>query len=102
MTPDQEQDPLTDEVLAMDEPEQDLDLDLGDDDQADEVREYERSIADPPRSLIIGYHEDDGRHGITADLDQAWTKRRRREEQRAEDDRPAELAAMEVFDEPGD
>jgi hypothetical protein len=102
MTPEQEQDPLIDEVFEMDDGEPDLDYDLGDDEQADEVREYERYIADPPGNLIIGYHQDDGRQGITADLEQSWTKRRRREERRAEDDRPAELAAMEVVDEPRD
>jgi hypothetical protein len=102
MTPEQEQDPLIDEVFEMDDGEPDLDYDLGDDEQADEVREYERYIADPPGNLIIGYHQDDGRQGITADLEQSGTKRRRREERRAEDDRPAELAAMEVVDEPRD
>jgi hypothetical protein len=101
MASDQEN-PLVDEVLDEDQIAPDLDYDLGDDEQADEIREYERYIADPPQNLIIGYHEDDGRQGIAADLDQSWTKRRRRDEQRAEDVRPAELAAMEVVDEPGD
>ncbi len=100
--PDQERDALVDEVLDIDEAEVDLDYDLGDDEQADEVREYQRYIADPPNNLIIDYHEDGGRQGIARDLDQSWTRRRHRDEERAEDDRPAELAAMEVVDEPGD
>lgn len=100
--PDQERDPLIDEVLDIDDAEPDLDYDLGDDEQADEVREYERYIADPPGNLVIGYHEDDGRLGIARDLDQSWTRRRHRDEERAEDDRPAEVAAMEVVEEPGD
>lgn len=100
--PDQERDALVDEVLDIDEAEVDLDYDLGDDEQADEIREYQRYIADPPSNLIIDYHEDGGRQGIARDLDQSWTRRRHRDEERAEDDRPAELAAMEVVDEPGD
>ncbi|MFF3566468.1 hypothetical protein [Nocardia jiangxiensis] len=100
--PDQEPDPLVDEVLDMDEDETDLDYDLGDDEQADEVREYERYITDPPSNLVIEYHEDGGRQGIARDLEQSWTRRRHRDEERAEDDRPAELAAMEVVEEPGD
>ncbi|RDI66787.1 hypothetical protein [Nocardia pseudobrasiliensis] len=96
---------LTDEVFEMgDDDSEDLDYDLGDDDQADEVREYERYITDPPDDLVIRYHENDdtGRLGIARELDQEWTRRRRREEERAEDERPAEVAAMEVVDEPGD
>ncbi|MEU1981946.1 hypothetical protein [Nocardia sp. NPDC019395] len=42
---------LMDEVLDIgDEEREDLDYDLGDDDQADEVREYERYITDPRTS----------------------------------------------------
>ncbi|WP_280397730.1 hypothetical protein, partial [Nocardia carnea] len=96
---------LMDEVLDIGDAErEDLDYDLGDDDQADEVREYERYITDPPDSLIIRYHENDdtGRLGIARELDQEWSRRRRREELRAEDTRPAETAAMEVHDEPAD
>ncbi|MEU0539375.1 hypothetical protein [Nocardia sp. NPDC005978] len=96
-------DQLMDEVLDTDDVEN-LDYDLGDDDQADEVREYERYIADPPEDLIIRNRENDdtGRLGIEAELDQEWTRRRRREETRSEDDRPAEVAAMEIVDEPDD
>ncbi|SUA73326.1 Uncharacterised protein [Nocardia otitidiscaviarum] len=97
-------DQLMDEVLDMDDDDTDLDYDLGDDDQADEVREYERYISDPPEDLIIRNRENDdhGRLGIESELDQEWTRRRRREEARAEDDRPAEVAALEIVDEPGD
>ncbi|MFI5720184.1 hypothetical protein [Nocardia sp. NPDC051750] len=96
---------LMDEVLDIgDEEREDLDYDLGDDDQADEVREYERYINDPPDELVIRYHENDdtGRLGIARELDQEWSRRRHREELRAEDKRPAEAAAMEIHDEPGD
>ncbi|MGX1812012.1 hypothetical protein ACWIGI_40370 [Nocardia sp. NPDC055321] len=96
-------DQLMDEVLDNEDVEN-LDYDLGDDDQADEVREYERYIADPPDDLIIRNRENDdtGRLGIEAELDQEWTRRRQREENRSEDDRPAEVAAMEIVDEPDD
>ncbi|WP_245663138.1 hypothetical protein [Nocardia inohanensis] len=98
-----DEDQLMDEVFDTDDVE-DLDYDLGDDDQADEVREYERYISDPPEDLVIRNREsdDDGRLGIDEELDQEWTRRRRREEHRSEDDRPAEVAAMEIVEEPGD
>ncbi len=98
-----DEDQLIDEVLDTEDIE-DLDYDMGDDDQADEVREYERYIADPPDELVIRNreNEDNGRLGIEAELDQEWTRRRRRDENKAEDDRPAELAAMEIVDELGD
>lgn len=96
-------DQLMDEVLDTDDVEN-LDYDLGDDDQADEVREYERVIADPPEDLVIRNRENDdtGRLGIEAELGQEWTHRRQADENRTEDDRPAELAAMEIVDEPDD
>lgn len=95
---------LTEEVLDIgDEDRADLDYDLGDDEQADEVREYERYITDPPDELVIRYHENDnGRLGIGRELDQEWSRRRHLEELRAEDRRPAETAAIEILDEPGD
>ncbi|WP_245717539.1 hypothetical protein [Nocardia jejuensis] len=94
---------LMDEVLDTEDVE-DLDYDLGDDDQADEVREYERYITDPPEDLVIRNREndDDGHLGIADELDQEWTRRRGREESRSEDDRPAEVAAMDILDEPRD
>ncbi|WP_280261834.1 hypothetical protein [Nocardia wallacei] len=102
-TPDDNR--LMDEVFEMgDDDREDLDYDMGEDDQADEVREYERYITDPPDDLVIRYHEneDTGRLGIARELDQEWTRRRRRDEERAEDERPAEVAAIEVRDEPRD
>lgn len=98
-------DQLMDQVLDMDdEDDVDLDYDMGDDDQADEVREYERYIADPPEDFVITNRENDdtGRLGITSELDQEWTRRRQRDENRTEDDRPAEVAALEIVDEPRD
>ncbi|MBF6330691.1 hypothetical protein IU452_19505 [Nocardia transvalensis] len=90
--------------MGDDEQFEDLDNDLGDDDQADEIREYERYITDPPSDLVIRYHEneDTGRLGIARELDQEWSRRRHRAEELAEDGRPAEVAAMEVTDEPRD
>ncbi|WP_245721521.1 hypothetical protein [Nocardia crassostreae] len=103
--PGDDDDQLMDQVFdADDDHVEDLDYDLGDDDQADEIREYERYIADPPEDLVIRNRENDdtGRLGIEAELDQEWTRRRRRDEYKSEDDRPAEVAAMEIVDEPGD
>ncbi|GAB2689844.1 hypothetical protein [Nocardia thraciensis] len=96
---------LMDEVFEMgDEEREDLDYDMGEDEQADEVREYERYITDPPDDLVIRYHEneDTGRLGIASELDQEWTRRRHRDEERTEDERPAEVAAIEVRNEPKD
>lgn len=69
---------------------------MGDDEQEDEIREYERYIEDPPRDLRIENRENDTGEGITAELRQEWSPRDRD----AEDDRPAEVAAMEIEDEP--
>jgi hypothetical protein len=77
-----------------------LDMDMGDDDQADEIREYERNVEDPPDDLRIRNHEndDDGRLGIGEELQQEWTLRGRSAEDAEEDERPAEAAAMEIVD----
>ncbi len=97
---------LTDEVFDLDDAdtEADLDLDLGDDDQADDIRAYERYILDPPDDLVIRDYEgeDKGPLMIDRELDQEWTRRQGRTELAHEDDRPAELAAMEITEEPGD
>ncbi|UFS93688.1 hypothetical protein [Nocardia huaxiensis] len=99
-----DEDQLMDEVFDTDDIDTDLDYDLGDDDQEDEIREYERYIADPPEDLVIRNRENDdtGRLGIQAELDQEWTRRRRRDENASEDDRPAEVAAMDIVDDIGD
>ena len=77
-----------------------LDMDMGDDEQADEIRAYERNVEDPPDDLTIGYreNEDDGRLGIADELDQEWTRRSQDAAEADEDDRPAEVAAMEIVD----
>jgi hypothetical protein len=68
--------------------------DMGDDEQEDEIREYERYIEDPPRDLRIENREDETGEGINDELRQEWTRRDRD----ADDDRPAEVAAMEIED----
>ncbi|MFI2234130.1 hypothetical protein [Nocardia testacea] len=72
--------------------------DMGDDDQEDEVRAYERYIEDPPADLRIRNWEsdDDGRLGIADELRQEPDRR-----DRADDDtRPAEAAAIHIEEEP--
>lgn len=73
---------------------------MGDDDQADEIRAYQRNVEDPPDDLRIRYHEneDDGRLGIADELAQEATPREQRAEEVAEDERPAEVAAVEIVD----
>ncbi len=72
---------------------------MGDDEQLDEVRAYERNIEDPPNDLRIGYREaDDGRLGIAEELAEETGPRDRS----AEDNRPAEAAAIHIEDEPED
>ncbi|MFI9508777.1 hypothetical protein [Nocardia sp. NPDC052566] len=77
-----------------------LDTDMGDDEQADEIREYERYVEDPPDDLEIRYREndDDGRLGIEEELAQEWTPREQAAEDAEEDERPAEVAALEIVD----
>ncbi|WP_028477682.1 hypothetical protein [Nocardia sp. CNY236] len=78
-----------------------VETEMGDDAQADEIREYQRNIVDPPEDLRIRYHEndDDGRLGIGDELDQEWTQDNGRIEEDEADDRPAEVAAIEIVDE---
>ncbi|WP_330228496.1 hypothetical protein OHA40_20420 [Nocardia sp. NBC_00508] len=78
-----------------------LENEMGDDDQEDEIREYQRNIEDPPEDLTIRYHEneDDGRLGIGDELDQEWTQSDGRAEQDEADDRSAEVAAIEIVSE---
>ncbi|BDT95826.1 hypothetical protein [Nocardia sputorum] len=77
-----------------------LETEMGDDDQEDEIREYQRNIEDPPEDLRIRYHEDedDGRLGIGDELDQEWTSSDRRLEDEEDDTRSAEVAAIEIVD----
>ncbi|MGW2659391.1 hypothetical protein ACWCW7_00395 [Nocardia tengchongensis] len=103
--PDEDDARLMDEVFdtdqVFDSDVDNLDYDLGDDDQEDEIREYQRFITDPPSDLVIRNRENDndGRLGIGDELDQEWTRRRQREEFEIEDNRPAEVAAMEIIEE---
>ncbi len=71
---------------------------MGDDDQEDEVRAYERYIEDPPADLRIRNWEgdDDGRLGIADELRQEPDRRDRA----ADDNRPAEAAAIHIEEEP--
>ncbi|MBF6466599.1 hypothetical protein IU427_15625 [Nocardia beijingensis] len=77
-----------------------LETEMGDDDQEDEIREYQRNIEDPPDDLRIRYHEDedDGRLGIGDELAQEWTANDRRVEDEEDDNRSAEVAAIEIVD----
>ncbi|MEV6429251.1 hypothetical protein [Nocardia sp. NPDC051463] len=77
-----------------------LDTDMGDDEQADEIREYERNIEDPPADLLIRNHEndDDGHLGIAEELEQEWTPLSQAAVDAEVDERPAEVAAMEIID----
>lgn len=70
---------------------------MGDDEQLDEIRAYERNIEDPPNDLRIRNREgDDDRLGITEELAEESGRRDRF----GDDDRPAETAAIHIEDEP--
>ncbi|MFC8385158.1 hypothetical protein [Nocardia sp. NPDC057272] len=75
-----------------------LDMDMGDDDQADDIVEYERYVEDPPADYVIRNHEADadGFLGINEEVSEEYTERRSRQETMAEDERPAEVGAMRV------
>ena len=99
---------LMDEVFEMGDDDRntgpgydDTGYDLGDDDQSEDIREYERYINDPPDDLVIRDYENDdtGSLGISRELQQEQTRRTRRLEELADDDRSAEAAAVEVHDE---
>lgn len=77
-----------------------LDMDMGDDDQADDIVEYERYVEDPPADYVIRNHEADadGFLGIDEELSEEWSERGADREALAEDERPAEEAAMRVRD----
>ncbi|WP_174550306.1 hypothetical protein [Nocardia coubleae] len=78
-----------------------LDMDMGDDDQADDIIEYERNIEDPPADYVIRNREADadGFLGIGEELSEEWTERGERHEEMEEDERPAEEVAVRAFDE---
>ncbi|MFF2394006.1 MULTISPECIES: hypothetical protein [unclassified Nocardia] len=75
-----------------------LDMDMGDDDQADDIVEYERYVEDPPADYVIRNHEADadGFLGINEEISEEYTERGSRREAMEEDERPAEESAMRV------
>ncbi|MFD4351862.1 hypothetical protein ACFWPX_04855 [Nocardia sp. NPDC058518] len=75
-----------------------LDMDMGDDDQADDIVEYERYVEDPPADYVIRNHEADadGFLGITEEVSEENTEGGARREAAEEDERPAEEAAVRV------
>ncbi|MGW5313739.1 hypothetical protein ACWEQ0_28080 [Nocardia thailandica] len=75
-----------------------LDMDMGDDGQADDIVAYERTVEDPPADYVIRNHEadDDGYLGIGEELEQEWSRRGEAREAVAEDERPAEVAAVDI------
>ncbi|WP_280221091.1 hypothetical protein [Nocardia neocaledoniensis] len=80
-----------------------LDMDMGDDDQADDIVEYERYVEDPPEDYVIRNHEaaDDGFLGISEEIGEEWTERGAAREAVAEDERPAEVSAVRVVGDDG-
>ncbi|MFD6399321.1 hypothetical protein [Nocardia sp. NPDC060249] len=78
-----------------------LDMDMGDDDQADDIVEYERYVEDPPADYVIRNHEADadGFLGINEEVAEEYTERGSRHEAMEEDERPAEEGAMRVVGE---
>ncbi|MFF5034635.1 hypothetical protein [Nocardia salmonicida] len=75
-----------------------LDVDMGDDDQADDIVEYERYVEDPPADHVIRNHEAeaDGFLGINEEMSEEYTESGSRRESLAQDERPAEEVAMGV------
>ncbi|MGY0501557.1 hypothetical protein ACWZHB_23970 [Nocardia sp. FBN12] len=75
-----------------------LDMDMGDDDQADDIVEYERYVEDPPADHVIRNHEADadGFLGINEEVAEEWSEGGSRHEAMEEDERPAEEGAMGV------
>lgn len=80
--------------------ERKLDTDMGDDEQEDEVRAYERYIEDPPSNLVIRETGEQGSLGISEALQREWTRHGQAVEDAAEDERPAEEAAIQIEEEP--
>jgi hypothetical protein len=73
-------------------------MDMGDDDQADDIVEYERYVEDPPADHVIRNREAeaDGFLGINEEMSEEYTERGARREAMEEDERPAEEGAMGV------
>ncbi|WP_446225685.1 hypothetical protein ACTWPB_11790 [Nocardia sp. IBHARD005] len=75
-----------------------LDMDMGDDGQADDIVEYERYVEDPPADFVISNHEADadGFLGVTEEVSEENTERGARHEATEQDERPAEEVAVRV------
>ncbi|MFE3543534.1 hypothetical protein ACFXK0_11215 [Nocardia sp. NPDC059177] len=80
-----------------------LDMDMGDDDQADDIVEYERYVEDPPADYVIRNREadDNGDLGITQEVDEEWTEASAAAAALAQDERPAEVAAVRIVGDDG-
>jgi hypothetical protein len=70
-----------------------LDDDMGDDEQASEISEYEMYIGDPPEDLVITDDDEKGSIGISEWAREEAPARRRRVD---DDERPAEESAMRI------
>jgi hypothetical protein len=67
--------------------------DMGDDEQASEIREYETYITDPPEDLVIAETDEEGSIGISEWAREEMSLRDRPPE---DDERSAEEAAMKI------
>ncbi|MCW2884475.1 MAG: hypothetical protein QOE54_5765 [Streptosporangiaceae bacterium] len=70
-----------------------VDEDMGDDEQASEISQYETYIADPPDDLVITETDEQGSIGISEWAREEASSRERPAE---DDERPAEESAMKV------
>jgi hypothetical protein len=70
-----------------------VDDDMGDDEQASEINEYQTYIADPPEDLVISETDEQGSIGISE-----WTREEAPSRGRPveDDERPAEESAMKI------
>jgi hypothetical protein len=70
-----------------------VDDDMGDDEQASEISEYESYISDPPDDLVIAESDEQGSIGISE-----WAREEAspRERPAEDDERPAEESAMNI------
>ncbi|GGN74528.1 hypothetical protein [Nocardia rhizosphaerihabitans] len=80
-----------------------LDMDMGDDDQADDIVEYERYVEDPPEDYVIRNHEADadGFLGINEEVGEEWTENGAARQAVEEDERPAEVSAVRIVGDDG-
>ncbi|MFD4431011.1 hypothetical protein [Nocardia sp. NPDC058497] len=80
-----------------------LDMDMGDDRQADDIVTYERYVEDPPEDYVIRNHEADadGFLGINEEVGEEWTENGAAREAVEEDERPAEVSAVRIVGDDG-